>query len=117
MALEPFIQFNHNAYVHNADAFGGKPVRYREAAADFEGNVAELLGKAIDQKALDAELTAEDKDKLKEALRGWGMLDKDMKYKSNLLSAEHRGYDRPPGGGVNGAPIPSDLFPFREVVR
>ncbi len=57
VALEPFIQFNHNAFVHSADAFGGKPVRYREAAADFEGNIAELLGKAIDQKALDSELT------------------------------------------------------------
>ncbi len=116
VALEPFIQFNHNAYVHNANAFGGKPVHYREAAADFEGNVAELLGKAIDQKALDAELTADDKDKLKEALRGWGMLDKDMKYKSNLLSSEHRGYDRPPGGGVNGEPIPSAVFDFKDVV-
>ena len=116
VALEPFIQFNHSCYVHNPDAFGGKPVRYREAAADFEGNVAELLGKAIDQKALDAGLTAEDKAKLKEALRGWGMLDKDMKYKANLLSAEHRGYERPPGGGVNGSPIPSQPFPFRDVV-
>jgi len=79
--LEPFIQFNHNCFVHSADAFGGKPVRYREAAADFEGNVAELLGKAIDQKALDSELTQEDREKLMEALRGWGMLDKDMRYK------------------------------------
>src|SRR5471032_719208 len=116
VALEPFIQFNHNAFVHNAAAFGGKPVRYREAAADFEGNVAELLGKAIDQKALDSDLTGEDKEKLKEALRGWGMLDKDMKYKSNLMTSEHRGYDRPPGGGVDGAPIPSKLFDFKDVV-
>ena len=115
--LEPFIQFNHNAFVHSADAFGGKPVRYREAAADFEGNVAELLGKAIDQKALDSELTAEDRDKLKEALRGWGMLDKDMRYKANLLSSEHRGYDRPPGGGVDGEPIPSKLFNFHDVLN
>src|SRR6478736_4736372 len=23
--LEPFIQFNHNAFVHNVDAFGGRP--------------------------------------------------------------------------------------------
>ncbi len=51
VALEPFIQFNHNAFVHNEHAFGGKPVHFREAAADFEGNVAELLNKAIDQKA------------------------------------------------------------------
>jgi monoamine oxidase len=116
VALEPFIQFNHNAFVHSKDAFGGKPVRYREAAADFEGNVAELLGKAIDQKALDADLTPEDREKLLEALRGWGMLDKDMKYKSNLLSSEHRGYDRPPGGGVNGEPIPSTVFDFHDVL-
>ena len=117
VALEPFIQFNHNAFVHSKGAFDGKPVRYREAAADFEGNVAELLGKAIDQKALDADLTPEDREKLLEALRGWGMLDKDMKYKSGLLSSEHRGYDRPPGGGVNGAPIPSTVFDFHDVLN
>ncbi len=117
VALEPFIQFNHNAFVQTSEAFGGKPVRFREAAADFEGNVAELLGKAINQKALDAELTAEDRSKLMEALRGWGMLDKDMKYKSGLLSSEHRGYERPPGGGVNGAPIPSAVFDFKDVLN
>jgi monoamine oxidase len=117
VALQPFIQFNHSGYVHSADAFGGKPVRFREAAADFEGNVAELLGKAIDQKALDSELTREDREKLMEALRGWGMLDKDMRYKSNLLSSEHRGFERPPGGGVDGAPIASVPFAFHDVLH
>jgi monoamine oxidase len=116
VALEPFIQFNHNAYVHNTDAFGGKPQRFKSLAADFEGNVAELLGKALDQKALDANVTAEDRDRLKEALREWGMLDKDMKYAKNLRSAEHRGFDRPPGGGVNGAPTPSDTFALHDVL-
>jgi monoamine oxidase len=116
VALEPFIQFNHNAYVHSTEAFGGKPVHYRQAAADFEGNVAELLAKAIDQKALDADLTQDDREKLLEALREWGMLDKDMKYRTNLLSAEHRGYDRPPGGGVNGAPTPSSVFDLKDVL-
>ncbi|MGC1301658.1 MAG: flavin monoamine oxidase family protein [Caulobacteraceae bacterium] len=109
VSLEPFIQFNHNAYIHSTDAFGGKPKRYREVAADFEGNIAELLGKAINQKALDAELTAEDRERLIEALQGWGMLDKDLRYVTGLKSSGHRGYDRPPGGGVNGAPIPSQL--------
>ena len=45
------------------------------------------------------------------------MLDKDMKYKTSLESSEHRGYDRPPGGGVDGAPIPSNVFAFRDVVN
>ncbi|CAN5757948.1 flavin monoamine oxidase family protein [soil metagenome] len=114
--LQPFIQFNHNAYVHNTDAFGGKPQRFKSLAADFEGNVAELLGKAIDQKGLDASVTAEDAARLKEALREWGMLDKDMKYAKNLLSSEHRGFDRPPGGGVNGAPSPSEVFALKDVL-
>ena len=114
--LEPFIQFNHNAYVHNADAFGGTPKRFKALAADFEGNVAELLAKAIDQKSLDTALTAEDRDRLKEALRDWGMLDKDMRYAKNLRSAEHRGYERPPGGGVNGQPIASDPYAFHDVL-
>jgi monoamine oxidase len=114
--LQPFIQFNHNAYVHNTDAFGGKPQRFKALAADFEGNVAELLGKAIDQKGLDASVTAEEAARLKEALREWGMLDKDMKYAKNLLSSEHRGFDRPPGGGVNGAPSPSEVFALKDVL-
>ncbi|OYX32278.1 MAG: flavin monoamine oxidase [Caulobacterales bacterium 32-69-10] len=114
--LQPFIQFNHNSYVHNTEAFGGKPQRFKALAADFEGNVAELLGKAIDQNALDKALTAEDKDKLKEALRGWGMLDKDMRYVKGEATSMHRGFDRPHGGGVNGAPIPSDPFPLGEVL-
>ena len=28
--LEPFIQINYNAYVHNTEAFGGKPQRFKE---------------------------------------------------------------------------------------
>lgn len=117
VALEPFIQFNHNAYVHSTEAFGGRPQRFKSLAADFEGNVAELLGKAIDQKALDTRLTPEDLDRLKEALRSWGMLDGDMRYTKSLRTSSHRGFDRPPGGGVGGAPTPSDLFPFDEVLK
>lgn len=117
VALEPFIQFNHNAFVHNSEAFGGKPQRFKSLAADFEGNIAEIVGKSIDQKLLDKEMSAEDIEMLKEALRGWGMLDKDMRYTKGLRSSSHRGYELAPGGGVNGAPVPSDLFPFDEVLK
>ena len=115
--LEPFIQFNHNAYVHNIDAFGGKPQRFRALAADFEGNVAELLSKSINQKTLDTQLTPEDLDRLKVGLRDWGMLDADMRYVKGRRSSSHRGFDLAPGGGVAGAPRPSDLFPFDEVLK
>ena len=88
VALEPFIQLNHAALLHNSKAFGGKPQPYRELAADWDGNVAELLSKAIDNKGLNGTVTAEDGDRLKEALREWGMLDKDMRYVRGPRSAE-----------------------------
>lgn len=116
VALEPFIQLNHNSFFHSGDAFGGKPVRYKEVAADFDGHVAELLAKSINHKALDAAVTKEDAEILLEALRSWGGLDHDFAYSSSLASANHRGYDRPGGGGVNGEPIPSKPFGLKEVL-
>lgn len=116
VALEPFVQFNHNTFIHSSTAFDGKPVRFKAAAADFEGNIAELLAKSVNQNALDDAVTPEDRDRLLEALRGWGMLDKDYKYGSNLRASGHRGYDRPPGGGVNGAPIASTPYDFSDVL-
>lgn len=117
VALEPFIQFNHNTYIHSSTAFGGKPVRFNAAAADFEGNVAELLAKSVNQNALDEAVTLEDRERLLEALRGWGMLDKDYRYAPGLRASAHRGYERPPGGGVNGAPIPSpELYNLHDVL-
>jgi monoamine oxidase len=52
--LEAFFQVNYNAYLHSSTAFGGKPQRYREIKADYQGHVAELLAKATRQNALDA---------------------------------------------------------------
>jgi monoamine oxidase len=117
VALEPFIQLNHNAYLHSVDAFGGRPQRYKALAADFEGHVAELLAGALDKKGLDAPLTAEDAALLKTALRDWGVLDADMRYVKGVRASMHRGFDRPPGGGVYGAPTPSDLLPFGDVLK
>ena len=116
VALEPFMQLNHQALVHNSKAFGGKPQRYRELAADWDGNVAELLAKAIDNKGLDSELRAEDRDRLKEALRDWGLLDKNMRYSKGLRSSRRRGYDRPLGGGVDAEPIASTPIAFGDLL-
>jgi monoamine oxidase len=117
VALEPFIQLNHAAYVHNSKAFGGKPQRYRELAADWDGNVAELLAKAIDNKGLDQVIGPEDRDMLKEALREWGILNKDMRYVKSLQTSRRRGFDRPLGGGVDGSPIASEPFAFSDILK
>ncbi|MDR7156597.1 monoamine oxidase, partial [Sphingobium xenophagum] len=116
VALEPFIQLNHAGYIHSSEAFGGKPMRYREVATDFRGHTSELLAKALDAKALDASVSKEDKEKLVEALRHWGLLDEKMAYGSSLRVSGQRGYDRAPGGGTNGAPTPSQIAKLGDVL-
>jgi len=114
--LEPFIQLNHNTLVHRKDAFGGKPQRYRELSVDFKGHVAELLGKSLNAGALDSSVTREDKEKLIEAMRQWGVLDGDMKFTGDLRVSAQRGYDKAPGGGVGGAPTPSKINSLSDVL-
>ncbi|MBN8819980.1 MAG: flavin monoamine oxidase family protein [Sphingomonas sp.] len=114
--LEPFIQLNHNAFVHSSKTFGGKPQRYKELAVDYKGHVSELLGKALNAGALDQQVTKEDKEKLIASLREWGLLDGNLSYTSGLLASSQRGYDRAPGGGVNGAPTPSKINGLSDVL-
>lgn len=116
VALEPFIQLNHNGFIHSGSAFGGKPMRYKEVATDFRGHTSELLGKALNAGALDQNVSAEDKEKLLEALRNWGLLDNNMAYTSSVHVSSQRGYDQPPGGGRNGAPTPSQIAKLGDVL-
>ncbi len=114
--LEPFIQMNHNVFVHRKDAFGGKPQRYRELAVDFKGHVSELLSKSLNAGALDTTLGKEDKEKLLVAMREWGVLNADLAYDSSIAVSAQRGYDRAPGGGVGGAPTPSKINSLGDVL-
>ncbi|HSE13939.1 MAG TPA: flavin monoamine oxidase family protein [Rudaea sp.] len=98
--LEPFNQINFNAYLHSSKAFDGKPQRYRHVYADYHGHVAELLSKAVNKGQLDAELTTEDKEKLLESLRTFGVLDKDYRYTKSFATSESRGYDSERGAGL-----------------
>src|SRR5450432_4735190 len=104
VALEPFVQINHNAYVHSRKAFGGKPQRLRTVKADYQGAVAELLAKATRSAALDADVTVEDRSKLLDSLRFWGARDGNFKYVQGAASSERRGYERDPGGGLSARP-------------
>ena len=117
VALEPFIQVNYNAWLHSQRAFDGKPQRYRQVQADFNGHVAELLAKATSQRKLDAAVTLEDQEILLTALRNWGALDENYAYKTNLVASRRRGYDKDPGGGLAGPPIPSKPLALSDLLR
>ncbi|MDR1975739.1 MAG: flavin monoamine oxidase family protein [Campylobacteraceae bacterium] len=116
--LEPFIQVNYNAFVHSTQAYGGKPQRYRKVQADFQGHIAELLNKSVNQGALDKTLSKEDKEALSEALIEWGALDHDGKYGASLESSERRGFDIWPGGGLMPlATASKDILEGKELIK
>lgn len=114
--LEAFVQVNHNAYLHSASAFGGKPQRYRAINADYRGHVAELLAKSTQQGKLDAQVSKEDQEILLESLREWGALDKNLAYASGIASSSRRGFDKDPGGGLSARPVPSKPVELNELL-
>jgi monoamine oxidase len=97
--LEVFTNQNANAYIYHENRTGslaGQPVRWRTAKADVYGYVSELLAKATDQGALDAQLTAEDKDRLLAFLQNFGAIQgraDDWAY----TGTDRRGYSVEPG--------------------
>jgi monoamine oxidase len=117
VTLEPFIQLNHNAFLHAAGAFGGAPQRVRDIKTDFQGQVSELLAKATQQGKLDEAVTKEDREILMQALRSWGALDRNYAYKANLISADVRGYARDPGGGLSAVPSPGEPIDLSDILK
>ena len=94
--LQPTVNDNRNALLHDAASFDGKPVRSRQVANDLRGHIAELLAKAVYQGALDQTLTAADKVSLLALVRGFGRLQPDHSYRGSARA----GYAELPGAGT-----------------
>src|ERR1700728_4930214 len=117
VALEPFIQLNHNALLHATAGFGGVPQRIRDIRTDFQGQISELLAKVTQQGKLDEAVSKEDREILLQALKSWGALDGNYAYKANLISADFRGYAKAPGGGLGAAPIPGEVIDLSDILK
>lgn len=115
--LEPFIQVNYNAYLHNSEAFDGKPQRFKEISTDFRGHVSELLAKVVNQKALDEAVSEDDAALLLDALKRYGALNNDYEYVIGEESSAYRGWAKPEGGGASGKPEPSEPHPLSVVLQ
>ena len=99
VATEVFVPDCESAYLaFTRGRLAGRRVRLREARADFDGHIAELLSKSLSQAQLDQPLTAEDRERVVAYLRSLGALDKAGRY----TGSERRGA---------GAPLPlPELF-------
>src|SRR5262245_35598491 len=106
VALEVVVNTSRGALLHNPAANDGKPIELRQMVNDVRGEIAELLGKAINRGALDQELTARDKERMLAFLRQYGDLSADLLYKGSPRA----GYKTLPGPaaetGVKRDPIP-----------
>ncbi|CTQ33982.1 flavin monoamine oxidase family protein [Jannaschia rubra] len=115
--LEVFVQKNFNAYVHNEDSFDGKPQRLRDIEIDYRGHTSELLAKAVDQGKLDEMVSEDDREMLLESLRELGVLNGKYEYTKSLEVSDYRGYEKPPGGGMNAAPVASTPIDLDKIVQ
>jgi monoamine oxidase len=97
--VEVFIADADSAFLYQtrSSALAGRRVRLREARADFDGYIAELLSKALSQTQLDQPLTNDDRDRLLAYLRRLGALDQQRQY---------RGSPRRSGYEERSAPLP-----------
>lgn len=106
VSLEPFINSNRSA----GWDFGGKVYPERRRVEDMRGVMAELLAKAIDQKALDAEIPKDELAVIREFLVPYGSLGASGKYAPNGSS----GYLVDPGG-YSQSPVPLPPLRFKEL--
>ena len=113
VALEMFVNDNRAAYFHNRRRFDGAPVAGRRVQTDMRGYVAELLAKAVGGGALDAELAAEDKERVLAMLVEYGDLDPDYLYKGSSRA----GYRGASVHAAFGEGEPNDPLDFGELLR
>ena len=102
--VEVFVADSESAYLYQtrSSTLTGQRIRLREARADFDGYIAELLSKALSQTQLDQPLTTEDRERLLAHLRRLGALDQQRQY---------RGSPRRSGYQERSAP-----FPLRDLL-
>lgn len=88
--LEVEINVSRSAYLWSE---GGRPLQMRQGINDTRGHLAELLAKAVNRGALDADLTLEDREKLLPFLKAYGDLTDDYSF----LGTERSGFEQVPG--------------------
>ena len=92
VATEVFVPDCESAYLAlTRGPLAGRRIRLREARADFDGYIAELLSKSLKQSQLDQPLTAQDRDRVLAYLRSLGALTDTGQYRGS----SRRGADPP----------------------
>lgn len=108
--LEVFVNVNYHAWVHDPEAFEGRPVRMREYMADARGFMTELISKAVNKADYDAAFSDYDAERLMAFLRAYGDLDENNLYRGSRRA----GYA---SGGMTAAPVLKEPLDFSEILK
>ncbi|MBV56121.1 MAG: amine oxidase [Gammaproteobacteria bacterium] len=81
--LQPLINDNRGAYIHNSAAFGGTPVRAREIITTMRGNITELLAKALNANTLNGDIGIDERSFVLDVLRDYGALNNNYKFRGS----------------------------------
>jgi monoamine oxidase len=110
--LEPFINDNRAALLQDDAAFGGAPRPLRQVQANLRGIVAEIAAKGLARGALDGAVTAGELERLRDLLRQFGALDRDLAWKGHVRGG---GTAWPGAGDAEGDALPP--LDLKEVLR
>ena len=89
VATEVFVPDCESAYLaQTRGPLAGRRIRMREARADFDGYIAELLNKSLSLSQLDQTMTSQDRDRVLAYLRGLGALDERGQYRGSSRRGE-----------------------------
>jgi monoamine oxidase len=89
--LQVKANFARSAYRHDPEKLGGKPVTVARYVADTRGFLAELLYKAVDRNAFEQPLSDEDRDNIRDFVRGFGELGRDGRYRGSERGGRRSG--------------------------
>jgi monoamine oxidase len=101
--LEVEVNTSRSALMQAPALNGGKPVEQRQVVHDTRGYIAELLSKAINQDALNQDLTKEEAAQFIDFLRAYGDLDPKGRYAGTTRA----GFTTHPGAG----PVDQQIHP------
>jgi monoamine oxidase len=105
--LQVEVNMSRSAHLQNDSAMDGRPAVMRQVVNDTRGHVSELLMKCMNQGALDAEITGDDRQRMLDFLRIYGPLDEAGRYNGS----DRAGYSKPAGAGEDAGVLsePIDL--------
>jgi len=108
--LEVFINENKEAYVQDDAMFGGKPVKNSAFTTNARGFMAELMAKNFSREQLDLPFNDWEAERLLGAIRSFGDLDRNLRYKGSARA----GYV---SGGYLEHGVQKEMLAFSELLK